>query len=107
VAGDQLVNDALGPPVLEEGPTHLRLVVPLLLLQIAREAPKVVVYVFRGEESLEGTPGREGDRVGEPLRDLVEEVHRAKGLVLEGRVQLRRVQQSLWIPLCHRRSTPS
>ncbi len=89
VLRDQLVDDPLGPAVLEDHLIQPGLAVPKLAGQVGTERVQVVVDERDVEELLARPPGGERDRVRVPAGDLVQEVHRLQSRVEQRSVQLR------------------
>jgi hypothetical protein len=81
LAGDQLMHDSLGPPVLEKSLIDFRLTEPSVILQVTTVSIDVIMDQLDVEKFLGRAPRGERDRLRVAAGDLVEEVHRLQGRI--------------------------
>jgi hypothetical protein len=93
VLRDEVVDDPLGPAVLQDQPAHHHLVVAMPRHGVVAVPFEVVVHVVEVEESLVGPACRERDGVRVLVRDLVEEVHRLGDRRVQRVVKIRQPEQ--------------
>ncbi len=85
--GDQVADDALGRPVLEQRGAH-GAAAQAASGEVREKGVQVLVDVLRLEESLVRAAGCEGERLRVALGDLVEEGHRVQQRIGQAGVQL-------------------
>jgi hypothetical protein len=75
-AGDQLVDDSLGPSVLKNKLIHLRIITSIFSPQVTSESFEVVLNQRGVKATFERAPRGKRNRLRITVRHLVEKVHR-------------------------------